>query len=881
MKGIAKSRLFMLALITLAMMAGLILQLGRLTITEGDMYAAQAASRRTTTMYTTGARGRILDRNGIPLAYDETSYNVQFYRDPERLSPADSALYTEALLTAISIIEAGGGTTIDTSYIRMDEQAELYYNWGVEAPASQKARYLNFCNAMGFTMPDPDDTSTWISAKDAYRKLRQLWKIPEELPFSEAVKLMSIRQEVNMNKWRAYEPVTIAFNVPMEVVAELDMRAEELLGIRTMQSTSRVYPWGTTAAHILGYLSRQVSDEMSVTGMQRMGYAQEDYNNIPNIFAKDKDGSQLTGADGGAVVQMTKLGYSYNDYIGVAGVERTMEKHLSASTNNQRGTKIVEINKHGTVTRELEKTPPSNGNDVMLTIDLSLQKVTEAALENAILKINGYEKLLLQTKPEYYLKRRQELAAIKTAQSGSIVVLDIHTGKVLAMASYPSFDPNSFIRGLTEAELSELGFGENPVNPNMPTLNRAIASRLAPGSIFKMATGLAGLMEGKITTTSLITDGGKYTKFVDGDEIKESEAPECWIYPGRHGSLTLSEALSVSCNYYFFTVADRVGIQKLNEWATHLGLNDQTGIELPGELSSHVGGQKVLYDNTADLKEQKSSLPGYVFRQLEAYLKAILKERNVEIDNEAISKCSQELLKLQTGSTQSEFGPDIRRILREELGLPIGITRTQDWVPRISSMLTELQWKPAMTIRSGIGQATTLVTPVAVARYAAAFGNGGTVYDVHIVDRILNEKGSVVKVYEPSVFEKIEAPDEYWAAIRDGLKGVVSPEDGGTAAQAFSKGFDTEGYLRRIIGKSGTAQISTSKVSNVDIENTSWFVTLLPREAPEIVIITCIPYGFSGSRAGGPAVEEITRYYLDRKSGMAKDNLVPVNGLIP
>ena len=866
-----------MALALLVMMVALIMQLGNLTLAEGETYAKTAASLSTSTMYTTGARGRILDRNGIPLAYDATSYNVQFYRDPERRSDSDSALYTESLLDAISIIEDGGGTVIDTSYIRMDENGELYYDWGVTSEMGKTARYKNFCSVMGFYMKDEKDPSTWITAAEAYRKLRESWKIPEELPFSEAIKVISIRQEVNLNKWRAYEPVTIAFNVPMEVVAQLDMRKGELLGIQTVQSTSRVYPWGTTAAHILGYLGRQVTDEMTEDGMQRMGYAAQDYNGISDIFGKNENNQP--------VIDMTKMGYSYNDYIGVSGVEKTMEKYLTSNTSAQRGTQTIEKNKSGTITRSLEKTAASNGDDVMLTIDLPLQTVTEAALKNAIEKIRTYEEEALAGNQEKYLKNRSDLTKIKMAETGSIVVLDIHTGKVLAMASYPSFDPNTFIAGLSSQDAETL-FGEES---GMPTLNRAIASRLAPGSIFKMATGLAGLMEGKITTSTEISDQGPYILYetdVNGKQVAITQnAPHCWATSGSeladHQNLNLSKALTKSCNYFFFTVAERLGIEKLDEWSTKLGLSTATGIELPGELTSHVGGQSVLYDNKLSVGQQKSSLPNYVYKAIINYLKQILAGRAMEVEQEAVESCAEELLKLQTGVSNTQFGPDIRRILNEELGLPIGITLAQNWVNDISSMLTELQWKPTMTIRSGIGQASTLTTPIAIARYAATFGNGGTVYDVHIVDRILDEDGAVVKLYEPTIYNKIEAPDEYWQSIREGLKGVVSPEDRGTAAQAFTEEFRDEetGYLSQIIGKSGTAQISAS--NNVDIENTAWFVTLLPRDNPEIVIVTCLPYGLSGSKAGGPAIEEITRFYLDRKTGSAKDNLVGANGLVP
>ncbi|HWR23008.1 MAG TPA: penicillin-binding transpeptidase domain-containing protein [Feifaniaceae bacterium] len=874
MKNKPKGRFAILALAIAVMMVALIMQLGSLTLAEGETYAKSAANLSTSTVYTTGARGRILDRNGIPLAYDSTSYNVQFYRDPERTSEADTALYTESLLEAISIIEQGGGTIIDTSYIRMDDNGEMEYDWGVETEKAVMARYKNFCNVMGFTIKKEyeNDMSKWISAEEAYRKLRKAWKIPEELPFSEAVKIISIRQEVNLNKWRAYEPVTVAFNVPMEVVAQLDMKKGELLGIQTVQSTSRVYPWGTTAAHILGYLGRQVTNEMAEDGMARMGYVPEDYSGIKDIFG--------TNDDTQTVVDMTRMGYSYNDYIGVAGIEKTMEKYLTANTSKQRGTQTIEKNKSGTITRSLEKTPASNGDDVMLTIDLPLQTVTEAALKNAIEKIRIYEEQLLIENRDDYLKDRSDLSTIKMAETGSIVVLDIHTGKVLAMASYPSFDPNMFIAGLSTDDAEAL-FGETS---GMPTLNRAIASRLAPGSIFKMATGLAGLMEGEITTSTEISDQGPYILYENGVAITRN-APHCWAKSARelaeHQDLNLSEALTKSCNYFFCTVAEKLGIERLNDWSTKLGLSTPTGIELPGELTSHVGGQGVLYDNKIPISQQKSSLPNYVYNKLQSYLKEILTRRTMEVDEAAVKSCAQKLIELQAGVSDTQFGPDIRRILNEELGLPIGITQQQNWVNEISSMLTELQWKPTMTIRAGFGQASTLTTPVAIARYAATYGNGGTVYDVHIVDRILDESGSVVKLYEPTVYNKIDAPDEYWQAIRDGLKGVVSPEDHGTAASAFTEEFRDEetGYLNQIIGKSGTAQISAS--GNVDIENTGWFVTLLPRDNPEIVIVTCLPYGQSGSRAGGPAVEDITRFYLDRKTGSAKDNLVAVNGLVP
>ena len=140
----------------------------------------------------------------------------------------------------------------------------MYYEWGVSSKANQVARYRNFCEAMGFTIEYDEnikdkalwDTSQWPTAEESYKKLRALWFIPEELTFAEANKIISIRQEVNLNNYRAYEPITIAYDVSMDVVAQIKLRADELPGLQVSQSTTRIYPRGTTAAHILGYLGK-------------------------------------------------------------------------------------------------------------------------------------------------------------------------------------------------------------------------------------------------------------------------------------------------------------------------------------------------------------------------------------------------------------------------------------------------------------------------------------------------------------------------------------------------------------------------------------------------------------------------------------------------
>ena len=857
------SRFIILAVILLVMMFALIFQLGVLTIAHNEEYTAEALSRTTRTITTSGTRGKILDRNGLVLAYDETTYNIDFQRDAAKRSDYYTALYTESLIKAIDIIESYGYSTIDTSYLKMDENGNIYYDWGVQSKAAIEARYRNFRNAMGFSDED-------ITAEEAYLKLRAYWFIPEDLSFEEANKIISIRQEVNLNNYKAYAPITIAYNVGIEVIAEITMRSDELLGLTTSQSTSRVYPHGTTAAHILGYQSRSVNT-VTASYLENLGFAEEDYK---GAVAYNEDGSVMKDENGNTLYNMLKMGYSYNDYIGVSGVEARMERYLTGATNEHKGVQVIEVNDSGSTIREISHTGASNGNDIMLTIDLQLQKVTEEALETLINKIAADEQELLSLDEDgkYAKATKGDLSKIDTAKTGAIVVIDVTNGDVLSMASYPSYDPNWFIDGLS-VEQSDMLFGEAAADTT-PMRNKAISAKLAPGSIFKPVTGLAGTVERVIGLDETIDcEYVYYYQLDDGSYITTNPA-HCWTrHSENHAAQNLTRALTNSCNYYFFEVSKRLGIDRLNDWSEKLGLSTSTGIELTGEATGIIGGQSALYDNTADLSDQKSSLPNLVYRQLKERLKSYLSMRSMEINDDKISYCALRQMELQDGSIDGE-GPQMRKIMSEELGLPEGWTLANNCVSDISSLLNEIQWKPTQTIRAGIGQGISLVTPIAVARYIAAIANSGTVYDTHIVDRVLDECSNVVLEVEPTVYNTIDADSSVWRAIKNGMAGVVSPEDGGTASDAFTQSFKDAGYLDRIAGKTGSAQIGTNNL--IDIENTSWFVTYTPRDNAQIAIVICVPNGYAGKWSAS-AAEEILTYYFERQEASALENLPNIN----
>lgn len=205
------------------------------------------------------------------------------------------------------------------------------------------------------------------------------------------------------------------------------------------------------------------------------------------------------------------------------------------------------------------------GSNVVLTIDSKLQKIAEDALKDNIEKI-----------------RSGGFGKAYDAKGGSCVVMNVKTGEVLAMASYPDYNPQSFADGISNEEWKS--YSENK---SYPLLNKAIQSAYEPGSIFKMVTAIAGLESNNITLTEKINDTGVYGKY--------GGAWKCWYYTDYHrghGYLNVIGAIEKSCNYFFYETADRMGIDILDKYAKYFGLGTKTGIELPSEASGVLASKE-------------------------------------------------------------------------------------------------------------------------------------------------------------------------------------------------------------------------------------------------------------------------------------------------
>ena len=204
------------------------------------------------------------------------------------------------------------------------------------------------------------------------------------------------------------------------------------------------------------------------------------------------------------------------------------------------------------------------GSDVVLTIDSNLQQVTETALENCINKIKS-----------------GGFSQTYDAQGGAAVVMNVNTGEVLATASYPTYEPQWFVGGISQEHWTYLRD-----DARHPQLNKAIQSTYEPGSTFKMVTAIAGLETGTITTKERINDTGIYKKY--NSEWK------CWYYTSYHrghGYQNVTQALQHSCNYFFYETGDRMGIDNLSKYALHFGLGKKTGIELPNETAGTLASK--------------------------------------------------------------------------------------------------------------------------------------------------------------------------------------------------------------------------------------------------------------------------------------------------
>lgn len=826
-----RRRFLAVALVVLLGFSAIVFQLMQLQLRDGSSYAQTAQDKVVSTANLKGRRGMILDRNGIVLAYDRDSYDVEFYRDPGKRKSEYLHSYSQSILRIIDIVEQNGGKTIGGFSLKRNENGEDYFDFLTTNEETFAKREKTWRG--NFYMRDTKKYPVEV----IFDSLCRTYGI-EDLDYETQYKVLSIWEAIQMNAY-LHTPVKIALDVDFNTVAQIEAAAVDLPGVSIAKSTVRVYPYGNTASHVLGYLGS--IDESSL----------EEYR---------------------------ALGYGAQDKIGVSGVERTMEEQLTGNISYRQGMREAEVDANGSITRELSYQPPIDGNNVVLTLDLNYQQILEEAMKQNIEEARSIQLQALDNADYAALKEyNQQIEKrggkpLQLASSGAAVVMNVKTCEVLAICSYPDFDPNDFIRGMSSEE-----YNEKYNIDTAPLFNRAIASKSAPGSVFKMVTAIAGLQENVVNINTEFNSmeasnereqRGVFIKY--GDDVY---SPKCWAnhYASVHQHMDVKEAVTMSCNYYFYNVSDRLGIDRLVQWASILGLTSKTGIELPGEATGSVGNQAFLYDPNLGITSQRVEKANYVARTIIKLLQVTGEELNRNFEEERLQNTTKQLMDLVLQYDISAMGTPIREILMRELGLSSFEITSRYLVNQITTYLRDIKWNSNETVLTGIGQSITEVTPIAVARYLCAVANGGTVMQAQIVDKILSSDGALITEKEPVVVQKIENAEENLKTIRDGMHGVISAEDGGTAAKYWS-GYP---YTDKIGAKTGTAQIN-----QIDIENSAWFVAFAPFDDPQIAIAVSITNGYSGGAASLTS-QNVFSYFFEQLNSQGGDTLGQPNSFVP
>jgi len=344
-------------------------------------------------------------------------------------------------------------------------------------------------------------------------------------------KLASVRES-------ALTPRTVAIDVPMSAVAYIEEHPSEFPGVEVRVQAVRRYPQGKLAAHVLGYAGEANDSELS--------------------------------AEGSTLVP--------GDIVGKAGAEAQFENVLQGD----RGRRVLEVDARGRAHRVIEDIEPVPGRDVHLTIDSKVQKVTEAALAEAMRDAHkdGYPK----------------------ARAGAAIAVDIRTGEILSMASLPTYDPKIFLGGVSEKAWADL----NDKRSEYPLTNRAIQAQYPAASTFKAMTGLAGLESRVVRPASTFVCEGTWIG------MGKMWPKSCWNHSG-HGAENFAQAVSDSCDVYFYNIGYefyKQGDEKLQKFARTFGFGADSGIDLPGEAEGRVPDAKWKSSYNENYPEMQRWLPG-------------------------------------------------------------------------------------------------------------------------------------------------------------------------------------------------------------------------------------------------------------------------------
>ncbi|MDH6131612.1 penicillin-binding protein 2 [Kitasatospora sp. MAA4] len=457
-----------------------------------------------------------------------------------------------------------------------------------------------------------------------------------------------------------YQPIPVTSQATTQQAMQIMERREDFPGITAQPTAVRQYPGpdGANAAQLVGYLSPVTDDEVSKS--------------------QDKTG---------------KAKYLASDQIGRAGLESVYDSDLRGTS----GVTQLEVDNLGRVIGTAGETPAQPGNNVVTSIDARVQKTVEDNLAQA----------MSDARKTYDTVTSQNFVA----DSGAALVMDVHTGQIIAMASAPTYDPNLWVGGISAKDYQNL----TSQDTNYPLLNRAIQGQSAPGSTFKVVSTSAAVqagysLDGHYPCPSSLTIGGREFKNFEGESA---------------GDISLEKALEISCDTVFYGLAydqwqKDGGIKpKANpaDWfyktAHQFGLGAKTGIDLPGEVPGRVPDRQWKTD---------------------------------------FFNANQAAWCKQAAGGGTDYATEIAR----ENCVDGAVMRAGD------------------SVNYAIGQGDTLVTPVQMARIYSAIANGGTLYTPTVAKAVVTPSGQLVRNIAPHVDGKLPDDQKTLQYIDQATAGVIT-----------------------------------------------------------------------------------------------------------
>lgn len=619
-----------------------------------------------------------------------------------------------------------------------------------------------------------------------------------------AVGMLTIDNQINMQGNYGFRPINLVYNLDEETVLKIEENIDSKSGIGVATIPIRYYPNRNLASHILGY----------------MGPIATDYE--ISKYIKDK-------------------GYLNDEIIGKTGIEESYQDNLRGTN----GKSIVTVDSSGNRIDTLSTIPSQPGDDIYLSIDLELQSMAEKALKGVIESVSSGETY----ESEYGNVNPYRQAPY--ANSGAVVVSDVKTGEVLAMASYPDYDPNLFSTGISSSDWESLQVPEDsgPLVAR-PMLNIASQMAVMPGSTFKLVSSLAALEKG-LDPQKLNEDFG----FIEIGNRRFNNL--LWTEEGKTwGEETLYDAIKNSCNYYFYTLAlgenpkdgTSLGVKlELNDIraaAKKLGLDSKTGIEI--NIPSEATGNIPSVDKKLEII--KVMMRKYLEENLKVFIKeGVTKSKTqLEEDTDILVNLADENATISRSDLLDmldEMGYNAEKIPE---GDRAGLADTLKY-----TYLNQATWDITDMLNIVIGQGQNSYTPLQMNRAISTISNGGYLNKLTLMDKITKHETEEVLFENQIESEQISIKDpKYLEDIKYGTL-LVAQNNPVLNKLPIEMGI-----------KTGTAEVEGQNSDGVDYDSYAWMIGFAPYENPEIAISIVITQGYNSHNVA-PIMRDIVAKYFD------------------